>query len=74
MTSGIFQNWLKDWDIKHHTSNAYYTHSNSRAETAVKSSKIMLQDCITKSDTTDNAKFMKAVRNTPHQDCKKSLE
>ena len=74
MTSGIFQNWLKDWDIKHHTSNAYYPHSNSRAETAVKSSKIMLQDCITKSDTTDNAKFMKAVRNTPHQDCKKSLE
>ena len=75
MMSGVFQKWFKQWDIKHHPISAYLPHSNSRAETSVKSSKRMLQDCITKSGDTDNDKFMKVVlqyRNTPHQDCKKS--
>ena len=75
MMSGVFQKWLKEWDIQHQPSRAYFPHSNSRAETAVKSSKRMPQDCITKSGDTDNDKFMKAVLqycNTPHQDCRKS--
>ena len=36
--SGVFQQWMKDWDITHRPSSAYFPHSNSRAETAVKSS------------------------------------
>jgi hypothetical protein len=71
--SGIFQKWMKDWDITHRPSSAYFPHSNSRAETAVKSSKRMLQDCVLRAGSSDN--FMKAIlqyRNTPHQDCKRS--
>ena len=75
MMSGVFQAWLKEWDITHRVSSAYFPHSNSRAETAVKSSKRMLRDTITRSGAVDNDKWLKAVlqyRNTPHQDCKKS--
>ena len=45
MMSGFFQRWMKDWDIMHRPSSAYFPPSNNRAETAVKSSKRMLQDC-----------------------------
>ena len=75
MMSGIFQQCLKDWDIKHHPSSAYFPHANSRAETAVKSSKRMLQDCVSRSGSIYNNKFMKAIlqyRNTPCQDCRRS--
>jgi hypothetical protein len=67
--------WLRKWDVQHHPSSAYFPHSNSRAEIAVKSTKRMLQDCLTKSGDIDTDKFLRAVlqyRNTPHQDCKKS--
>ena len=66
---------MKDWDITHHPSSAYFPHANSRAETAVKSSKRMLQDCVSRSERIDKDKFMKAelqYRNTPHQDCRRS--
>ena len=71
MMSGVFQKWLKDWEIKHSPSSAYFPHSNSRAETAVKSSKRMLQDCVSKSGSIDNNKFLKALlqyRNTELQE------
>ena len=42
MMSGVFQKWLKEWDIQHQPSRAYFPHSNSRAETAVNSSKTAL--------------------------------
>ena len=35
MMSGVFQQWMKDWDITHRPSSACFHHSNSRAETAV---------------------------------------
>ena len=35
MMSGVFQQWLKDWDIKHRPSSAYFPHSNSRAKRIV---------------------------------------
>ena len=71
MMSGVFQKWLKDWDIKHHPSSAYFPHAHSRAETAVKTSKRILQDCVSRSGSIDNDRFMRAVLqycNTPHQD------
>ena len=58
MMSGVFQQWLRD--ITHHPISAYFPHSNSRAETAVKSSKRMLQDCVSRSGSIDNNKFIKA--------------
>ena len=73
MMSGVFQKWMKDWDITHQPSSAYFPHSNSRAETAVKSSKRMLQDCVSRACSINNDKFMKAIlqyRNTPQQDWK----
>ena len=75
MMSGVFQKWMKDWDIKHVPSSTYFPHSNSRAETAVKSSKRMLQDCVSRVGSIDNDKFVKAILqywNTPHQDCRRS--
>ena len=33
--SGVFQKWMKDWEIKHRPSSAYFPRSNNRAETAV---------------------------------------
>ena len=50
MMSGVFKKWMKDWDITHRPSSAYFPHSNSRAETAVKSSKRMLQDCVSRAE------------------------
>ena len=75
MMSGVFQPWLKDWDIKQHQSSAYFPHTNRRAEMAVKSSKRMLQDCVSRSGSIGNKKFMKVILqycNTPYQDCHRS--
>ena len=39
--------------------------------------KRMLQDCVSRSGSIDNGKFMKAVlqcRNTPHQDCRRTRD
>jgi hypothetical protein len=56
-------------DVIHRPTSAYFPHSNSRAELAVKSTKRMLQDCMTRNGSIDNDKFLRAVlqyRNTPH--------
>jgi hypothetical protein len=74
MMSSVFQKWMKDWDITYRPSSAYFPQSNSRAETAVNSSKRMLQDCVSRARSIDNDKFVNAVlqyRNTPHQDCRR---
>ena len=68
MMSGVLQRWMKDWDITHRPSSAYFPHSNNRGETAVKSSKRMLQDCVSRAGSIDNDKFVKAIlqyQNTP---------
>ena len=73
MMRGVLKIWTKDWDITHRPSSAYFPHSNSRAETAVKSSKRMLQDRVSRAGNIDNDKFVKAIlqyRNTPHNDCR----
>jgi hypothetical protein len=69
------QAWLKKMDIHHQPSSAYFPHSNSRAELAIKSTKRMMQDCMARNGSLDKDKFLRAVLqycNTPHQDCKKS--
>jgi hypothetical protein len=75
MMSGEVQTRLASMDVIHRPTSAYFPHSNSREELAVKSTKRMLQDCMTRNGSIDNDKFLRAVlqyRNTPHQDCKKS--
>ena len=75
MMSGVFQKWMKDWDITHRPSSAYFPHSNSRADTAVKLSKRILQDCVSRAGSIDKCKFVKAIlqfRNTSNQDCRRS--
>ena len=69
--SGVLQKWMKDWDIVHRPSRAYFPHSNSRAKTPTKSSKRTIQDCVSRAGSIDNDKFVKAIlqyQNTPHQD------
>ena len=75
MVSADVQAWLRKLDVYHQLSSAYFPHANSRSEIAVKSTKRMLQDCVTRKGGLDTDKYLKAVlqdRNTPHQDCKKS--
>ena len=65
---------MKDWDIAHRPSNMCLHHD--RADTAIRSSKKILKDCVSRAGSIDNDKFMKATilqyRNMPHQDCKRS--
>jgi hypothetical protein len=66
---------MKDWDITHRTSSAYFPHSNIRAETAVQFSKRMLQDSVSRAGSINNDKFVNAILqypNTSHQDCRRS--
>ena len=66
---------MKDWDITHRPSSVYFPPSNNRAKTALKSSKWMLQDCVSRAGSFANDKFVKAIlqyRNTLHQDCRRS--
>ena len=39
MISEVVQGCLQRWDVRHRLSSAYYPHSNSRAELAVKAAK-----------------------------------
>ena len=61
MMSGVFQQWLKGWDITHLTSSAYFPHSNNRTETAVKSSKRKLQNSVSRSGSINIDKFITEV-------------
>merc|ERR1712082_202861 len=44
LTSKVFQDSLKAWNVRHRLSSAYYPHSNCRAELAVKTAKRLLRD------------------------------
>jgi hypothetical protein len=57
MMRGVFQKWMKDWDITNRPSSAYFLHSNSKAETTIKSSKRMLQDCVSRDGSIENDKW-----------------
>ena len=75
MMSADVQAWLRKLDVHHQTSSSYFPHANTRAEVAVKSTKRMLLDNLTRNGGLDTDRFLRAIlqyRNTPHQDCKKS--
>ena len=65
--------FLKQWDVSHRKSSAYYPESNGRAEVAVKSAKRLLRANIRQpSGSLDSDKFLRAMlqlRNTPDPDC-----
>ena len=66
-TSNTFQQFLKDWGVKHRLSSAGYPQSNGRAELAVKSAKRIIQENSV-NGTLDNNKTTQAIlqyRNTP---------
>ena len=70
--SDMTARFLKDWDVSHRVSSAYYARSNGRAEVSVKAAKRLLRANITPSGSLDNDKFLRAMlqlRNTPDADC-----
>ena len=70
-----FQKFLKQYGVRHRVSSAYFPHSNSRAELAVKSAKRLLRDNMGAGGDITNDKFLRALlqyRNTPHPDTRLS--
>ena len=69
--AGQTQSFLKTWGTKFRQSSAYFPHSNTRAELAVKSMKRLLKDNTSPSGDLDTTKFHRALltyRNTPDRD------
>ena len=69
--SGEFQQMLKDLQIEHRVSSAYFPHSNCRAEIAVKSMKRLMNSNISQFGDIDNDNMLRALlqhRNTPDRD------
>ena len=60
LTSKVFQDNLKAWDVKRRLSSAYYPHSNCRAELAVKTAKRVLRDNVGQNGCLSNDGFMRA--------------
>ena len=70
-TSLSFREFLKNWGVEHHITASHHPHSNLRAETAVKTIKRLLLDCVGPGGTLENDKFARAIlqyRNTPLRD------
>ena len=71
--SDVTRRFLKDWDVAHRISSAYYPQSNGRAEVAVKSAKRLLRANVEhRSGSLNSDKFLRAMlqlRNTPDPDC-----
>ena len=68
MMSETVQNCFKRWGIHHRLSSAYFPHSNSRAELAVKTGKRLLRENMSITGSLNTDKVMRAVmqyRNTP---------
>ena len=68
MMSETVQNCFKRWGIRHRLSSAYFPHSNSRAELAVKTGKRLLRENMSLAGSLNTDKVMRAVmqyRNTP---------
>ena len=73
--SSKFQKFLKQYGVKHRDSSAYFPHSNSRAELAVKSAKRMLRDNVQVEGDLTSDRMLRALlqyRNTPHPDTRLS--
>ena len=70
-TASETERFLKDWEVRHRLSSAYFPHSNQRAELGVKSAKRMLRENVTNTGSLDTDSFKRALlthRNTPDRD------
>ena len=70
-----FQKFLEQYGVHHRVSSAFFPHSNSRAELAIKSAKRLLRDNVGAEGDLTNDRFLRAVlqyRNTPHPDTRLS--
>ena len=66
-----FANFLKTWGVYHRQSSAYFPHSNSRAELAVKTAKRCITENVDSMGNLNQDSYYRAVlqyRNTPLQD------
>ena len=75
MMSEDVQGCLTRWGVKHRLSSAYFPHSNSRAELAVKAGKRLLRDNVSRYGSLATDKVMRALmqyRNTPLTDLRLS--
>ena len=73
--SGKLKECLSRWGVHHRVGSAYFPHSNSRSEIAVKASKRLLRDNLNSRGQLNTDKFMRAVmqyKNTPQQDTMRS--
>ena len=73
--SEAVQNCFSRWGVKHRLSSAYFPHSNSRAELAVKTGKRLLRDNISVHGSLNTDRVMRALmqyRNTPLPDLRLS--
>lgn len=75
LKSSDVSKFLSVWGVYHRQSSAYFPHSNSRAELAVKTGKRLLMDNVDSQGGIDTDKFGRAVlqyRNTPLPDTRLS--
>ena len=75
MMSDDVQGCLTRWGVRHRLSSAYFPHSNSRAELAVKAGKRLLRDNVSRYGSLATDKVMRALmqyRNTPLTDLRLS--
>ena len=73
--SSKVEKFLKQYGVHHRQSSAYFPHSNSRAELAVKSGKRMLRENVGPNGELHTDKFLRAMlqyRNTPQPDTRLS--
>jgi hypothetical protein len=74
-TSHETRKFLEDWGVKQRISSAYFPHSNTRAEVAVKTVKRMIRSHVGPGGSLSNEGFARALlqyRNTPDRDLKMS--